>query len=159
MEQKTLSKWLKAITIITAIVAALVFYGLVPLYGTRLAAGVPGTEQLFMPWLIFELIFSVPCFAVLVFCWKIAKNIGEDRSFTADTAKYLKKIATLVGGDTIFFLVGNLVLFFMNCNILIIMLASMVCVIAGFVITVIFSALSHLVLKASAIKKENDLTV
>ena len=159
MEQKTLSKWLKAITIITGVVAALVFYGLIPLYGTRLVAGMPGTERLFYPWLIFEIIFSVPCFVVLVYSWKIAKNIGEDRSFSAETAKSLKSIATLTGVDTIFFLVGNLVLFFMNCNILIVMLASMVAVVAGFVITVIFGALSHLVYKASLIKKENDLTV
>lgn len=160
MTQKNLSKWLKAVIIGTGIFGMIVFFAIIPAYGTSLRAMYPEVSHYYWPWQIFLWLCSVPCFASLFFGWKIAKNIGADNSFSFENAKQLKTISILAAGDSAFFFLGNWALAFMNMShpSALIILTPLV-VFVGIAITVVCAALSHLVYKSALMQAENDLTI
>ncbi len=159
MEQTTLSRWLKAILIGVGICALAVYAGILPLYGQSLAAQYPEFSAAYWPWLVFLWLTAIPCGAALYFGWKIAANIGRDRSFSSENALYLKRIALLAVVDTVFFFIGNVVLLLMNMSHPGIVLASLIVVFLGIAATVAAAALSHLVLKAALLQEQSDLTI
>ena len=94
-----------------------------------------------------------------MFGWKIAGNIGNDKSFSAENAKLLKYISLAAAGDSAFFLLGNAVLLLLNMSHPGVVLASLLIVIIGVCIAVASACLSHLVGKAAALQEEADLTI
>ena len=109
--------------------------------------------------MIFLWITAIPCYAILVLGWKIAVNIGENRSFSSANAGLLQGIAWLVAGDILFFFLGNVVFFFLGMNHPGILLVSLLICFGGFSVTVAAACLSHLVHKAALMQEENDLTI
>ena len=159
MEQKTLSRWLKAVLIGVGLCGLIVYAAVVPLYGLSILGRNPEMADRYWPWLLFLWATGVPCYAALVFGWKIAANIGRDRSFSNDNARHLKRIALLAAGDTAFFFLGNLVLLFVNMSHPGVVLLSLLVVFAGVAVTVAAAALSNLVLKAALLQEQSDLTI
>ena len=159
MEQKILSRWLKLVVVGVGICGLVVYALILPLYGQSLVGSNPEMAYRYWPWLIFLWLTGVPCYIALVIGWKIAVNIGLDRSFTANNARYLKRIALLAAGDTVFFFVGNIVLLFANMSHPGVVLFSLLIVFAGVAVSVAAAALSHLVLKAAQLQEQSDLTI
>lgn len=159
MEQKGLSKWLKAILIGVGICGLIVYFSIIPSYGQMMVRIYPEFAYCYLPWLIFLWATSVPCFTSLFCGWKVATNIGNDRSFSYENARMLKWIAWLAAGDSAFFFIGNIVLLLMGMSHPGIVLLSLLVVFAGVAITVAAAALSHLVMKAAALQTESDLTI
>ena len=159
MEQKTLSRWLKVILVGVGLCGLVVYGAVLPLYGQSLVASNPEMANRYWPWLIFLWATGVPCYIALVIGWKIAANIGLDRSFSEENARYLKRIALLAAGDTVFFFVGNLVLLFANMSHPGVVLGAFLVVFAGVAVSVAAAALSHLVLKAAQLQEQSDLTI
>ena len=159
MEQKTLSKWLKVVLIGVAFCALVVYLLILPGYGRSLVAEYPEFSNRFWPWLIFLWATGIPCLIAFCFGWKIAANIGSDRSFSLSNARYLKWISWLAAGDSVFFFAGNVVLLFCNMSHPGITLLSLLVVILGVAVTVAAAALSHLVQKAAALQEQSDLTI
>lgn len=159
MEQKALARWLKVILIGIGICGLIVYFVIFPSYGQSLIYDYPEFSNRFWPWLAFLWVSGIPCYVVLVFGWKIASNIGKDRSFSSDNAGYLKWIAWLAAGDGIFFFVGNIVLLFTNMSHPGIAIFSLLVVFAGVAVAVAAAALSHLVQKAAALQEQSDLTI
>ena len=159
MEQKALSRWLKVIVIGVGVCGLVGLALIIPSIGKSIIEANPEYASWYMPWLIFACIFSVPCFTALFFGWKIAGNIGSNRSFSYDNARYLKWISWLAGGDSAFFFLGNIALWFMNMNHPGIVIGSLIITFIGVAITVAAAALSHLVKKAAALQEESDLTI
>ena len=93
MEQKSLAKWLKIILVGVGLCGLIVYFVIFPSYGQSLVTDYPEFANRFWPWLIFLWVSGIPCYMVLVFGWRIASNIGEDRSFSNENAKYLKWIS------------------------------------------------------------------
>ena len=91
--------------------------------------------------------------------WKIAVNIGKDRSFTLENARLLQIISWLAAGDAAFFFLGNIVLFFLNMNHPGILLISLLICFAGVAVAVAAACLSHLVRKAADLQEQSDLTI
>ena len=116
MEQKHLSNWLKLILVGVALCGLVVYALVVPMYGMSLRSQYPEFSNRFWPWLLFIWVSGIPCFAVLGYAWKIATNIGNDRSFTDQNASLLKTISILSALDAAFFFVGNIVLLFLNMS-------------------------------------------
>ena len=109
--------------------------------------------------MIFLWLTAVPCYAVLALGWKIAVNIGNDHSFSAENAGLLQHIAWLIAGDILFFFLGNAVLFFLGMNHpAIILIALLICAI-GIAVSVAAACLSHLVRKAADLQEQSDFTV
>ena len=159
MEQKTLSRWLKVVLVGVGLCGLVVYGAILPLYGQSILAANPDMANRYWPWLIFLWATGVPCYAALVIGWRIAVNIGRDRSFSEDNARYLKRIALLAAGDTVFFFAGNVVLLFANMSHPGVVLFSLLIVFAGVAVSVAAAALSHLVLKAAQLQEQSDLTI
>ena len=159
MEQKSLAIWLKIILVGVGICGLVVYFVVFPSYGESLVSDYPEFSNRFWPWLIFLWISGIPCYAVLVFGWKIAANIARDQSFSNANAKYLKWIAWLAAGDGVFFFVGNMVLLFTNMSHPGIALFSLLVVFAGVAVAVASAVLSHLVQKAAVLQEQSDLTI
>lgn len=159
MEQKTLSKWLKFVIIGVGICGLFIYFGILPSYGSGLVDQYPEFSGFYWPWLIFLWITAIPCYAALIFGWRISDNIGRDKSFSQENAKFLEWIAKLAAVDSAYFFLGNIVLLLCSMSHPGITLLSMLIVFAGVAITVAAAALSHLVLKAAELQEESELTI
>ena len=160
MKQISLSKWLKFIIIGVGICGLIVYGMVIPMLGQAIAAYENGAfDDCYWPWLVFIWITGIPCYGVWVLAWKIANNIGADKSFTAANAKLLKWISVLALGDAGFFFVGNIVYLFLNLNHPGIVLLSLLVVFAGVAVAIASAALSHLVLKAEVLQEQSDWTI
>ena len=159
MKQQSLAKWLKIILIGVGLCGLVVLFLIIPDYGISLVYAYPEFSDRYWPWQVFLWICGIPCYIALVFGWKIAANIGRDRSFSYDNAKYLKWIAWLAAGDGIFFFIGSAVLLFLNMSHPGVFLLSLIVVFVAFAITVAAAALSHLVQKAAVLQEQSDLTI
>ena len=159
MEQKALSKWLKIIIVGVGICGLVGYFLIIPAFGQSMVRDYPEFSGWYWPWLIFLWGTGIPCYVALFFGWKIAANIGNDRSFSMENAKLLKWISWLAEGDAIYFFIGNIVLWFAGMNHPGVVLAMFLVVIAGVAIAVAAAALSHLVKKAAVLQGESDLTI
>ncbi len=159
MDLKVLVRWLRAV-IIGVAVCGLVAYGVVcPVCGLKIIEDHPDVSGWFTPWLVFILITAVPCYIVLVYCWKIVSNIAKGRAFSYENAKYFSVMSYLALGDIAFFFAGNVLLLLANMNHPSVVVASLIIVFIGIAVAVVFATLSHLVRKAAELQQENDLTV
>ena len=159
MSQDTLAKWLKAIIIGVGIFGALVYGAVIPECGKMLVAMYPEFSYCYYPWLIFIWMTGIPCYAVLVFAWKIAVNIQKDNSFSMDNAHLMKRIAGMALGDVTFFFIGNVVFLFLDMNHPGIVLVSLLIVFIGVAVAVAAVVLSHLIAKAAGLQEQTNLTI
>lgn len=159
MAQKNLAKWLKFIIAGVAVCAFFVYAAIIPICGSGFIANAPELSGWFFPWLFFLWGTGIPIFIALGFGWKVAANIEEDRSFTADNAKILKWISWLAAADSGYIFMGNVVLLFLNMNHPSTFLMLLIVVFLGVAVTVAAAALSHLALKASDLQEQSDLTI
>jgi len=159
MEQKTFANLVKIIIIGTGIFGLFICFYVFPACGQIFTNMYPEFSHAYWPWLIFLWICSIPCFCVLVFGWKIAVNIGKDKSFSFENANLLKWVAWMAAGDSAVFFLGNIIMLICNMNHPGILFASMIVVFAGIAITVAAACLSHLVRKAAVLQEQSDLTI
>lgn len=159
MEQKALARYLRLIILGIGILGLLACFVVVPMYGLSLKSIYPEFSNRFWPWLIFLWLSAVPCFVSLGFLWRVARNIGLDRSFSCENAGYLKQVSQLFAVDSVFFFLGNAILLLLNMSHPGVMLASLAIVFVGIAASVAAAVLSRLALKASALQEQSDLTI
>lgn len=159
MNQSSLSKWLKWIVVVVGLCGLLVYAWVIPSLGEMLRFEYPEFANCYTPWMILVWITGAPCYVALVFGWKIAGNIGRDRSFSVENAKLLKRIAVLAVADTGFFFAMNIIYWLLNMNHPAIVLLSLLVLIVGIAISAVSAALSHLVRKAAELQEQSDLTI
>ena len=150
MEQKTLSKWLKCVVVGIGICGLVI-----------LALLIPSSEYIehFWHWLFFIFASSIPCYIALFLGWKIATNIGNNRSFSEANARLLKSISILFAADAIFFLVGNIFLFLINSSNFEVLLVCSIVAFIGAAVSVVSAILSRLTQKAAKLKEQDDWTI
>ena len=159
MNQKKLSLWLKAVIIAVGICGLIVYFGILPSISSDLIDSYPEFSSWYWPWMIFLWLTAIPCYSILVLAWKIAVNIGNDRSFSVKNAELLQSIAWLIAGDILFFFLGNVIFLFLSMNHPgIILLSLLICAI-GIAVSIAAACLSHLVRKAADLQEQSDLTV
>ncbi len=159
MEQKVLARWLKIILIGVGVCGLIVYGGIIPGYGASLAEQYPEFSGRYWPWLIFLWLTAVPCYTALALGWRVAGNIGRDRSFSLENAKLLSWISRLAAGDAAFFFAGNVALWLLDMSHPGVVLLSLLAVFAGVAVTVAAACLSHLVRKAAGLQEQSDLTI
>lgn len=159
MKQKGLATWLKVIIIGVALCGLIVYFHILPSIGQSFVDGDESLSVLYWPWLLFLWGTAIPCYTALVFAWKVAVNIGKDRSFSIENANSLKWISWLAVVDVTYFFVGNIVLFFLQLNHPGVMLYSLLVVFAGLAVAVAAAVLSRLVRKAAELQEQSDLTI
>ncbi|MBO4879925.1 MAG: DUF2975 domain-containing protein, partial [Clostridia bacterium] len=107
MKQKTLALWLKIVIIGVALCGLVICFVMLPGVGRDFADSLNREfDHAYWPWLIFLWLTALPCFAALGIGWKIADNIGKDRSFCIENAKLISAISVLAAADSAFFFVG-----------------------------------------------------
>lgn len=159
MKQRDLARWLKAIALIDVIFCLGIMLAIVPQRGQALANLHPE-----MPWLttaswMFLVLASIPIVAVGVVIWRIASEIASNNSFSEVNAARLVRMGVYALAESAFFgasIAIMALLGILSDGLLAVMLV--VVVISGGLGVSAFM-LSHLTLKAAAIKAENDLTV
>ena len=160
MNQVSLSRWLKFIIFGLGICGLIVYALVVPMLGQNLVVFDNGRyAYCYWPWLAFIWATGIPCYIALALAWKIAGNIGADKSFLMLNAKLLKWISILAVGDAAYFFIGNVVLWLLNMNHPGIVLFSLIVVFAGVAVAVTSAVLSHLVEKAAALQEQSDWTI
>lgn len=159
MKQDTLSKWLKLIIAGVGVCGLVVYGAVIPMLGDGMVDRYPEFQNCQLPWLILIWATAIPCYIALFLAWKIAANIGADRSFSVENGKLLKWISVLAAGDAAFFFAGNLIYLLLNMNHPGIVLCSLLIVFLGVAISVASAGLSHLVMKAAELQDQSDLTI
>lgn len=159
MQQKSLSNWLKVAIICLAVFGLLVYGMVIPNYGRNLAVQNPDYAHCFWPWMTLLILTAIPCYTALVYGWRIATDIGRDRSFSEANAKRMKWISNLAFGDVILFFFGNTMLLFLGMSHPGVFLLSLLPDMLGVAIAVCAAALSHLIYKSAQLQQDADLTV
>ena len=157
MDQKKLAIWLKAIVVGCALCGLLLFGFILPRYLAYAAEEVPDLPH--TAWNVFMWVLAVPCYAVLIFIWQMANEIGKDNSFSLENANHLRMIALLAGLDAGMLLVGNVIFMAMKHSIPTLALVSAFMCFVGLAISVGAACLSHLVRKAALLQEDSDLTI
>lgn len=159
MEQKALARWLKVILAGVGLGGLVVLLWVLPAMGRDLVEDYPELAFQYWVWLLFLWAAGLVCYAALYFAWRIAGNIGADRSFSPENVRYLKWISWLAAGDSAFFFAGNVALLFADMNHPGVLLLSLAVVFAGVSVSVAAAGLSHLTRKAAALQEQSDLTI
>lgn len=159
MKQSTLAKWLKMILVGVGICGIVGYAWVIPSFGQMLVRDNPEFDYCYYPWLFFLWATAIPCYIALVLGWRIASNIGADRSFSLENAKLLKWISVLALVDAGFFFIMNILYLFLGLSHPGVTLISLVVVFAGIAVSVAAAVLSHLVMAAQELQEQSDLTI
>jgi hypothetical protein len=159
MKQKELAKWLRIIIVFAALTGAFLSFVIAPALGREAVLMNPELEYMYWPCLIFIWITAVPFYFSLYKGWLICQEISNDNSFCQENAQRLKEISKLALSECILYSVAMIILFVLNLLHPSILLMTLFIIFVGISIAVVSAAISHLVEKASELKKENDLTI
>lgn len=159
MNQKSLAIWMKTILAVMGLFGLSLFAVAVPAKAAALTEQYPGFEPYYLPWVCLVCATGIPCYGVLILGWRIATNIGGDRSFCRENANHLKWISFLAAGDSALLFIGSVILMLCGMDHLGILFTCFLVVFIGIAISVAAAILSHLVAKAAVLQEENDLTI
>jgi len=159
MNQKSLSIWMKVILAAMGIFGIGLFGLAVPAKAMEFMGRSAAFEPYYIPWIALIWLTAIPCYAVLILGWRIAGNIGRDRSFCHENASYLKWVSYLAAGDSALLFTGSMLMLLFGLDRLWMLFTCFVAVFAGIAISAAAAILSHLVAKAALLQEESDLTI
>ena len=155
MTSKTLCYLIRFAVIATAACALFIALFIVPSWGSSIDAN-PEFSGWYLPWLVFIWIASLPCFAILVFIWKVSGAINRDEVFTLRTAKWIKTSAALLFADAGFFFIGNVAFLLFNVSHPGILLISMLGNIFVIALALLAAVLSRYITKAAELQEVSE---
>ena len=164
MNQQMLARWLKLVAIVVGAALAVFFVLLMPwltlvLRHSAYIGYTPPTPAHGVALLVAVECTAVPCAAALIRFWRIAGNIGADRSFCRENVRHLLVISRCALVCVGWCLVVTAVFTVLGVIHLSFVAAALLLMLAGAAVAVAAAALAHLTEKAARIKEENDLTV
>ena len=159
MRQKELEKWLKIVIIAVALCGLVVCAVAIPWIGHVLIAPDPQISDMYIPWLVLFIISAIPCYVILYLGWRVAVNIGKDRSFSFENARHIKLASKIILFDELSCFVVNVCMWRIYVNHPGVILALVFIVFACVVVSVVAAVLSHLVVKAADLQEQSDLTI
>lgn len=159
MKQMEVSKWLKAITILTGIAGLLFFLWVMPVLAQDMAMAYPEAAYLMWPGMIYGWGIGGICYGILYQFWKVCVEIGRDNSFSAENARSFVAISRLAAVMAAAWFAGLVFLAVIHClgpafGIFMI-LCTFICIVAA----VLAAALSHLIYKSYEMRQEQELTI
>lgn len=159
MNQKKLAVWLKIIVAGIGLCGAVLYVFVIPHLGNQCRQGQSRIRLLLLAVACLSVGDRAARYAALVLLWRIAADIGRDRSFSAQNGKRLRVISLLAAGDCLVFFLGNLVFLFLDMSHPGVLLFSLAVIFAGIAVAVVSAVLSHLVAKAGDLQEQSDLTI
>lgn len=159
MRQQEVSKWLKAITGILALLGLFFFIWVMPQLVREMAEGYESKEYFTYCGVLYGWGIAVCCYAMLWQFWKVCVQIGKDNSFSKENAKsfvIISRLSLVLAGIWFVGIVFLEIVVWLELGKLFFMVrAVLVCII----LAILSAALSHLILKAYELKQENELTI
>ncbi|NLD47116.1 MAG: DUF2975 domain-containing protein, partial [Clostridiaceae bacterium] len=119
----------------------------------------PAFSGWFWPWLMFAWLIALPCFAVLVYVWKVSGAVKKDTVFTILTAKWVKMGAVLLLFDASLLFIGNVILLLLDMNHPGILLLSIIGDIFIVALALLAAVLSRYLTKAAVLQEESEGTL
>lgn len=159
MKQMEVSKWLKAITILTGIAGLLFFFLVMPVLAQDMAAAYPEVSYLMWPGMIYGWGIGIICYGILYYFWKVCVEIGRDNSFSAENAHSFAVISRLALLMAAVWFVGLIFLAVIHCLGPAFGIFMILCAFICVVVAVLAAALSHLVYKSYELRREQELTI
>ncbi len=159
MKPELFSRFLRVVIIGVTLIGIACCAYVIPEMGRTFESHYPEFSNWVLPWVILLYVCAAPCFVAMGLSWRIAGNIGRDRSFCMENAKLFKIFAILALVDSAVFGAGSIVYTFAGMNHPGLVLIDLLIVFAGLAIFVITSALSYLVAKAAGLQEDSDLTI
>ena len=159
MKHSIFSKWLKVIIVGTTLIGLACCIFVVPFLADIFKHQYPEFSYWVLPWMLALYITAVPCFLAMGISWKIASNIGKDKSFCHENARLFFWYSRLAFGDSVFFLVVSVIYWLVGMNHPGLLIADLLVVFIGMAVFCCTAALSYLVEKAAKLQDENDLTI
>ena len=131
-------------------------FWIIPSWGKAIIGANPEFSAWYWPWLVFSWIVGLPCFAVLIFIWKVAVAIKQEAVFTLLTAKWIKTASILIFVDVAVFFCGNVLFVCLNMSHPGILLASMLADILAVSLGLLAAILSRYITKAAALQEVSE---
>ena len=156
MSSKTLCYLIRFAVVATAACTLFTLLFIMPSWGLSTVKANFEFDGWYMPWFIFVWTASIPCFAILIFIWKVSGAINRDEVFTIKTAKWIKTSAVLLFADAGFFFVGNILFLLLNMSHPGILLLSMVGDIVAIVLALLAAVLSRYITKAAELQEVSE---
>jgi len=156
MSSRTLGSLMRISVIATAICGLFLCIYVIPSWGGSIINANPEFIEWFWPWLIFAWLVALPCFAVLVFVWKVSGAVTQETVFTVLTAKWVKMGAVLLLSDAAFLFIGNVVLLLLDMNHPGILLLSIIGDIFAVALALLAAVLSRYLTKAAVLQEESE---
>jgi len=159
MSSRSSGSLMRVSVIAAAICGLFLCLYIIPLWGQSIIFTNPEFSSWFWPWLIFTWLVALPCFAILVFVWKVSGAVMRETVFTIQTAKWVKMGAILLLSDAILVFVGNVLMLLLNMNHPGVLLLSIVGVIFVIALALFASVLSRYLTRAAALQEESEGTL
>jgi hypothetical protein len=150
---------LRAAVIAVAVCGLFACAYILPAEGADLAVYFPELAGWYLPWLLFLLAASLPCFAILALIWIISSAVRDDRVFSIKAARIVRLGSLLMFGDVGFFFLGNVVFLMLNISHPGIFFMSLFVDVFGSALAVAAAVLSRYLTKAAALQEEADATI
>lgn len=159
MTSKTLGNLMRLSVIAAAISGLFLCIYVIPTWGVGIINANPEFSTWFWPWLIFAWLIALPCFAVLIFVWKVSGAVIQETVFTYITSKWVKMGAVLLLFDAALLFIGNVVLLLLGMNHPGILLLSIIGDIFVIALALLAAVLSRYLTKAAILQEESEGTL
>lgn len=160
MSQKEMARYLKGITAGIGILFLMFVFWFLPDILYQVLPELMG-GKFYQGICIFLWVTAVPCLVCLGLFWGVCRRIGQDRSFSDENARALKRMSHWMASDMILY-VGFLATCYLAGwyrKLEIMMFAVVLILFLCVALTVVCAVLSHLVYRASRMQEEQDLTI
>ena len=159
MKSKTFSSLMKLSVLIAALCGAFICVFVIPDFGKNVILLHPEFSTWYWPWMVFALLFALPCFALLVCVWCVSDCVKNETVFTLRTVKYIKTAAVLLFTDAALLFAGNVLLWLLNMNHPGVVLLCVVAAVFEVVIALFAQIIARYVAQAAALQEESDGTL
>ena len=150
---------MKLAALAAALVGLLAAFVFLPMLASALLEEFPAYQKWYWPCLIYGWVVLLPGFAGLWEFWKICVEIGRDNSFSQKNARSLFRICLLALTMAALLAAGVAALCLLGMGLPALLIAMLGFGAACALVALLANALSQLVRRAAAIKRENDLTI
>ncbi|NTU88707.1 MAG: DUF2975 domain-containing protein [Actinobacteria bacterium] len=159
MKQKEMARLLKAIDMVSIIACLILAFYMAPLETGHLIERFPDLAICYWPLLAIVWVIAIPLLLIGILAWMIFVEIGNDNSFSEINAKRLRRAGILAFVDAIICLVSLTLFTALGLLVTELLLVFVVGLVGCITLALICVALSHLTIKAAALKADNDLTI
>lgn len=159
MTSRTFGSLMRISVIAVALSGLFLCAYVIPSWGQSIVNAYPELGGWYRPWLVFEWLVAIPCFAVLVYVWKVSDAVMKDTVFTMLTAKWVKMGSVLLLLDAALLFVGNVILLLAGMSHPGILLMSVIGDIFIVGLALLAAVLSRYLTKAAILQEESEGTI